>query len=105
MFKYLKAYRFNLAFYFINIVLSILFSMISLSMLAPFLQILFGKSAVVNEAPSISLSVDSIFAYLRYTISHIIIEKGALNALAFICLTIITTIFLKNLFLTDFFLN
>ncbi len=99
MFKYLKSYNKNLSLYFFNIVLSILFSMISLSMLAPFLQILFGKSATVSEAPSLGLSMESILAYLRFTISWIIQTKGPLNALAFICITIITTIFLKNLFL------
>jgi subfamily B ATP-binding cassette protein MsbA len=99
MFKYLKSYNTNLALYFFNIVLSILFSMISLSMLAPFLQILFGKSAAVSEAPSLALSMESILAYLRFTISNIIQTKGPLNALAFICITIITTIFFKNLFL------
>jgi subfamily B ATP-binding cassette protein MsbA len=99
MFKYLKAYRTNLAFYFGNIVLSILFSMVSLSMLAPFLQILFGKSATVSKAPELNLSIESIFEYLRFTISQIIINHGPLRALAFICITIISTIFLKNFFL------
>jgi subfamily B ATP-binding cassette protein MsbA len=99
IFKYLGTYKTNLIFYFINILLSILFSVISLSMLAPFLQILFGKSAIVTSKPELSLSVNSIFDFLRYTISSIIVQKGPLSALGFICFTIITTILLKNCFL------
>ncbi len=99
LFKYLGAYKGNLALYFVNIVLSICFSMVSLSMLAPFLQILFGKSDAVTIRPELKLSVESLLENLRYFISHIIQSNGTVSALAYICGIIIFTIFFKNLFL------
>lgn len=99
LFKYLGAYKWNLVFYFINIVLSISFSMVSLSMLAPFLQILFGKSGPVTVQPELNISVESLLENLRYFISYIIQSNGTISALAYICGIIIFTIFFKNVFL------
>jgi len=99
LFKYLATYKGNLVLYFINIVLSICFSMVSLSMLAPFLQILFGKSDAVTIKPVLHLSVESLLENLRYFISYVIQSNGAISALAYICGIIIFTIFFKNLFL------
>jgi subfamily B ATP-binding cassette protein MsbA len=96
---YLSAYKLNLILYFVCILLSVLFSMVSLSMLAPFLQILFGKEQAITVRPEWSFSAEGILQMVRYTISGIIAQKGPLMALAFICGVIISTIFFKNLFL------
>lgn len=100
IFKYLAEYKGNIALYFLFIVLSIVFSMISLAMLAPFLQLLFDKSERVLIDPGFTLSAKSILENLKYVISNIIQgENGEAKALAFICGIIIVSILFKNVFL------
>lgn len=99
IFKYLAAFKSNVVSYFFFILLSIVFSMVSLAMLAPFLQLLFDKSARILTEPVFSFSAKGILEYLRYQISYIISSKNEQTALAFICVIIIVSIFLKNGFL------
>ncbi|MFT3846710.1 MAG: ABC transporter ATP-binding protein [Lacibacter sp.] len=97
--KYLRGYKGKIAIYFLFILLSIVFSMVSLAMLAPFLQLLFGKETLVTVKPEWGLSAEAILSNLKYIISNLIKTKGAEIALAFICGVIIIAIFFKNLFL------
>ncbi len=99
IFKYLAGYRGNIGSYFLFIVLSIVFSMVSLAMLAPFLQLLFGIEKLTLVEPEFSFSAKGLLAYMRYVISTLITEKGPESALAFICGIIITSVFFKNVFL------
>ncbi len=68
-------------------------------MLAPFLQLLFGKEAPVTIKPEFTLSAEAILGNLKYIISNLIASKGKEAALAFICGIIIVAILLKNIFL------
>ena len=95
----MAAFKSNVVSYFFFILLSIVFSMVSLAMLAPFLQLLFDKSARILTEPVFSFSAKGILEYLRYQISYIISSKNEQTALAFICVIIIVSIFLKNGFL------
>ncbi|MBY0476479.1 MAG: ABC transporter ATP-binding protein/permease [Chitinophagaceae bacterium] len=99
IFKYLAGYKGNIGSYFLFIVLSIVFSMVSLAMLAPFLQLLFGIEKLTLVEPEFSFSAKGLLAYIRYIISTLITEKGPESALAFICGIIITSVFFKNVFL------
>lgn len=99
IFKYLKVYKGNIVSYFFFIILSIVFSMVSLAMLAPFLQLLFGKEAPVTIRPEFKLSAEAILGNLKYIISDLIASKGKEAALAFICGIIIAAILFKNIFL------
>ena len=96
----MKGYRANIGLYFLFVVLSILFSIISLAMLAPFLQLLFKQTELVLVKPEFSLSAKSVLEYLKYYISNIIKESNDPGrALAFICGIIITSVMFKNAFL------
>jgi len=99
IFKYLAGYKGNIGSYFLFIVLSIVFSMVSLAMLAPFLQLLFGIEKLTLGKPEFIFSAKGILAHMRYVISTLINDKGAESALAFICGIIITSVFFKNVFL------
>lgn len=99
IFKYLGGYKGNIGSYFLFIILSIAFSMVSLAMLAPFLQLLFNKEELLLQKPEFIVSAKGIFLYLKYYISTIIKERNTETALAFICGIIIISIFLKNIFL------
>ncbi len=84
----------------------IAFSLFSFVLLVPFLNLLFGMEKLVEVEPKLSFSPDAILEYLNYFISQIIITKGKINALVFICLFLLGSFFLRNLFrfLAMFFL-
>lgn len=95
IFRYLKQYRLQIVLYFTCITLSIVFSVVSLGMLAPFFDLIF----MGNETGMIPKADSPITAYIR---KLLVLWSGGLNprgALAFICFIIIISIFLKNLFL------
>ena len=97
--KYLSHKKGNIALYFLFNLLSILFSLASLAMLAPFLQLLFAKEKLVEVAPTFEWSASGIMQTMKYQLSQLINEHGHVYALAAICITIIISIFLKNAFL------
>lgn len=77
--------------------LTIVFSLFSLTMLVPFLNLLFGTEALVTEKPAFALNANALLNSLNYQISQIIVEKGQLEALIFICILLITSFLLRNL--------
>ncbi|MFT3826816.1 MAG: ABC transporter ATP-binding protein [Chitinophagaceae bacterium] len=95
---YLRDKKGSIVLYFIFNLLSILFSLVSLAMLAPFLQLLFGKDAPVRVKPEWHFSAESILLYLKYILTKLIDDHSKVYALGFICVVIITSIFLKNAF-------
>lgn len=96
---YLKDKKGNIALYVLFNLLSIIFSVISLAMLAPFLQLLFGKEKLLMVKPSLTFSAQSILDNLKYIISEFITTRGEIFALGFICVVIVVSILFKNLFL------
>ena len=62
-------------------ILTVLFSLVSLTMVIPFLGLLFGTQEKVYEAPALSLNVDSIIQNFYYYITQIIESKGQVEAL------------------------
>ncbi len=85
-------------------ILSVVFSLFSLTMIAPFLNLLFLKQSdeykkiVEKGAPQLKASADSLIDNFNYYLSQVIMEKGKLSALIFICFLVVTVIFLKNIF-------
>lgn len=98
IFYYLKDSKGYIALYFLFNVLAIVFSLFSLAMLAPFLQLLFGMEKLVEAKPAVGFNASAILANLKYLISGLIREHSAVYALGFICILVITAIFFKNLF-------
>ncbi len=96
---YLKSQKKNIVLYVIFNLLSIVFSLVSLAMLAPFLQLLFGKEKLMDVKPDFSYSANGVLNYLKYILSQLIKTHSEMYALAFICAVIITSIFLKNTFI------
>lgn len=99
IFKYLAHYKRYLVSYILFVLLSIVFSLVSLAMLAPFLQLLFGKEQLVTVKPGLHFSATSLLETLKYYLSHIIATEGPYTALGWICVIIIASILLKNLFI------
>ena len=97
--SYIKEYKAYMSLYTLFISLSIVFSLFSLSMLVPFMDLIFGSSelsgvAKVATANSGSLK-DSLYTFLQNNI----IQYGKLAALGWICIGIVTAVLFKNLFL------
>lgn len=98
---YLRSQRKNIVLYVVFNLLSIVFSLISLVMLAPFLGLLFAKEKLITNKPTLSFTsdgADAILAHLKYYLSMLIQEKGEVYALGAICIIIIISIFFKNAF-------
>lgn len=98
---YLRSQKKNIVLYVVFNLLSIVFSLISLVMLAPFLGLLFAKEKLITSKPTLSFTTDgadAILAHLKYYLSMLIQEKGEVYALGAICIIIIVSIFFKNAF-------
>ncbi|NOT51847.1 MAG: ABC transporter ATP-binding protein [Chitinophagaceae bacterium] len=92
IFQYLKGYKGKISLYFLFTLLSIVFSIVSIGMLMPFLQLIFtGKPTVENSSSSV---IEGINDFINGFVGD---DKAA--ALGFICLLMVTFIILKNLFL------
>ena len=96
--RHLRDQKGKIGLYVIFNILSILFSLVSLAMLAPFLQLLFGKEAPVTSLPEFSFSANYLLTYLKYFLTKLINEHDKVYALGAICVIIIVAIFCKNLF-------
>ena len=82
-------------------ILAVFFSLFSLVMVGPFLEILFETREVnIIEKPIVEFSnlKDSLVDYFYFQLQSIIAEQGKLDALLFICILVALFIFLKNLF-------
>ena len=85
---------------------TIVFSLFTFALLAPFLSLLFGKTELITEKPEFSLSSDSLIEYMNYMLSDIIQSQGEQQALLTICFVLLGTFFLRNLgrFMSLFFM-
>lgn len=95
VFSYLKKYQYTIYRYLIFVLLSIVFSVLSLAMLFPFLQLLFG----VNEATMIKSNTNWVLKTVNDQLGTMIREGNGQQALAWVCILIIISVVLKNLFI------
>jgi len=99
--SYIREYKAYMAWYSLFITLSIVFGLFSLGMLMPFMDLIFQKgelTGVINTATASGGSgniKEIVYGFLQ----QIIDTHGKVTALGWICLAIVITIFLKNLFL------
>ncbi len=94
--SYVAPYK---AYAFLNVLfnlLSIVFDVFSISLLMPFLNILFKPNSLVLVKPELSLNFNSLYGTLNYYISQIIVDHGAESGLIFVSILVVVVIFLKN---------
>jgi len=98
VFKYLSHYKAEAFLYIVFILLSIVFSLVSLGMLAPFLEIIFNgdKPGVTGLMTG---SGNTIISNIRRVLTESILKRSKEGTLAIICGLIIGSVFFKNLFL------
>ncbi len=96
--KYIKPYT---SFAILNIasnIISVLFSLVSLTMVIPFLSILFKTEDKVYNPQPLRFNADAIKDNFYAILSSTIDEKGQVEALLFICILVLVTFFFRNLF-------
>ncbi len=77
--------------------LSVIFSLFSLTMVAPFLNVLFSQETKYHQMPW-NLSVKSLFNNFNYFLSKFIVDHGKMEAIELIAGLVVLLFFLKNLF-------
>ncbi len=80
-------------------ILTVIFSLVSITMIIPFLSLLFGTQEKVSIVPeALSFNTTSIKDNFYYHISQIIETQGQADALIFICALVLIMFFFKSLF-------
>ena len=96
--KYLYPYKWYVVLNVFSNVLAAVFSLFSLAMLIPFLQLLFGTVPLVEVKPEFVISAKGLAQYLNYYLSEIIKTHDRASALLFVIVLVLVASFLKNLF-------
>ncbi len=97
--RYAKTYKPFVVGNVLSNVFMVLFSLVSVPAIIPFLQILFDvKNPVQVAPPEMAWNVSALLDRLDYEMSLLILEYGKPNALLIVCLGVVAVFFLKNLF-------
>ncbi|QKG80155.1 ABC transporter ATP-binding protein [Tenuifilum thalassicum] len=96
--KYLIPYKWHVVVNVLSNVLAAIFSLFSLAMLIPFLQLLFGTVPLVEVEPEFTLSAKGMSNYLNYFLSSLIKNHDQATALLFVIVLVVIASFLKNMF-------
>lgn len=99
IFRYISRYPRLVSLYFLLNLLASFFSLISLALLGPFLALIFaGKGADQLPVSRIQLGnlTQNFYAYLNQLIGS---DEGKIKALGILCLIVVVSILLKNVFL------
>jgi len=78
-------------------IISVLFGLVSITLVIPILGILFGTQEKVTSPPEGEISSQWISDFLGYRLTNIIESVGETGALGIICITIVIAFFIKNL--------
>ncbi|NJO89841.1 MAG: hypothetical protein HC831_13510 [Chloroflexia bacterium] len=97
--QYIRPYKLQALLNIIFNLFGAFFSLFSLMLLIPFLGILFNSDQLILEKPAFEFSVDYANNYFNYYMSNIIVESGKINALLFVCIFVLLTVLLKNVFI------
>jgi len=96
--KYLYPFKWYVVINVISNVLAAIFSLFSLAMLIPFLQLLFGTVPLVESKPEFVISAKGLAQYLNYYLSDLIKTHDRASALLVVIVLVLVASFLKNLF-------
>lgn len=96
--QYINNYTIFVALNIISNILTAVFTVISIPLLIPFLQVLFDRATPLAVKPEWAWDISSIQNYINYTLGQIIAANGKETALLYVCIGILAAFFLKNLF-------
>lgn len=98
LFKYLIPYKWYVVINVVSNILGAVFSLFSLTMLIPFMQLLFGNAPLVEVKPAFELTAEGLTDSFYYFISTIIKESGNSIALLYVIGFVLGASLLKNFF-------
>lgn len=103
IFKYANRLGFYFPQYVLFTILAVIFSAFNLVLLMPLMRVLFNQVDETLESaqvtpPDFSLSTEWLEESFQYYFSQIIIESGRESALLFVCIVIVASVFLANIF-------
>jgi subfamily B ATP-binding cassette protein MsbA len=101
IFRYLTRFKGKIILYFLFVVLSIVFSIVSIGMLMPFLQLIFTNPDPACAACGTlgKMSSNPLIQYINDFLNHSITTRGKTATLGYICILMVIFIILKNFFL------
>ena len=95
VFQYLGSYKPSIVWYFVSILMSIVFSIVSIGMLLPFMQLIFD----VQQVAVAKTSGNFLMKWINENLYSLIYTGNKQHDLGIVCILIIIFIALKNLFL------
>ncbi len=107
-FKYLKPYKKPLILANIMMILYVIFSLLAIGLIMPFINLLFNQQAQASQPTApISFSFFHLKEYLSYTLTEIASKYSKIDLIVYLCVGMIIVYFLKNLFsyLQTFFMS
>ncbi|MDX5420336.1 MAG: ABC transporter ATP-binding protein/permease [Hymenobacteraceae bacterium] len=102
--QFAKPYSRFVPLYTIYTVLGIIFGLLNFTLLIPLLNVLFGTvgaddaAAMVTVKPEFSMSIEYFKDFFNYHFGQVILEQGRQGALLFVCIIVVISVFLANLF-------
>ncbi len=101
IFRYLRGYKTKIGLYFLSTFLSIVFSIVSIGMLMPFLSLIFNDPRPECAAcgTAIKTGGNSVMRWVNDYLSQSISANGKVTTLGIICLLMLFFILFKNFFL------
>lgn len=91
--KYLSDYKSRVVLYFVTNLLGVLFSLASLTMLVPILQVIFSNGDVIDSDDG------GIKQVVNDLVNRVLVDEGKMTALAYVCVAAVVFTLLKNVFL------
>jgi ABC-type multidrug transport system fused ATPase/permease subunit len=98
LFSLLRPYSFKLTIAIFLNILYVIFSIVSITLLAPFLSLLFNQIPLTLQKPMLDFTSAALMQYAQYYLSQIIISKGLFSALSILILSVFVFFLLKNVF-------
>lgn len=88
-------------------VLGSVFALFSLTMVIPFLSVLFKAQEPIRDKMPFTFSVSSIEHNFNYYLTNLVDQNGPVAALIFVCIMVVVMSFLKNLciFMANYFMS
>ena len=96
-FKYLKPYLKPLVIANVFMLLFVLFSLLSIGLIMPFIDLLFNQSAQ-TFVPQADISILDLKDFLTYKLSELVSQYNKIDLVTYLCILMIIVFFFKNLF-------
>ncbi len=94
---YLRPYRKNIRVFAVFAILSVFFGLFSITMVIPFLQIIFNQAELPTQKPVFEYNIKSVLDQLYYFAGNVMGGLSKQKMLLLLCISIIVLFFLKNL--------